>query len=200
MNLRSKKTIVPAGLVAAALVIGGTAWAASGDDLSDSDRDRATKAALAEVGEGTVTETSAGDDRDDPAFEVEITRRDGSEVEVALDETFAVLYVDDDRAGSAGSDDTEGTSAPATEPTSSSSASAPQRDSDDVALTGDTKSKAEAAAVKAVGGGTALASEKDADDDGDRAIYEVDVRATDGTLWKVELDKAFALVEKEIED
>lgn len=194
MNLRSKKLIIPAVAAAAVLVVGGTVWAAQGDDVSDADRDRAAEAALAEVGEGTVTDIDAADDAEDPAFEVEVTRRDGSEVDVALDENFAVVFADDgDRRG----DDSAASTA--TEPAPAASGVTP-RVSDDVLLTGDVKNKAEAAAVKAVGGGTALKSEQDDTDDGDRAIYEVDVRATDGALWKVELDRSFVVVEKEIED
>jgi hypothetical protein len=113
MEKRSKLIL---GALAAVVVIGasaGFAVAAGGDDqpLTGSDYDRATAAALDHVGEGTVTETEAGDG--DAAYEVEIRLDDGSQVEVQLDENFNVIGSegDDDGAGDdegAGDDDAGG--------------------------------------------------------------------------------------------
>ncbi len=50
---------------------------------------KASAAALAYVGEGWVTETEVGDE--DGYYEVEITRDNGSQVDVQLDENFKVL-------------------------------------------------------------------------------------------------------------
>lgn len=50
---------------------------------------QAEQAALDAVGEGTVTETEVDDE--ESKYEVEITRDDGSEVDVQLDEDFAVV-------------------------------------------------------------------------------------------------------------
>ena len=55
------------------------------DDLA-----RASEAALGAVGSGTVTEAERSDDADH-AFEVEVTREDGTDVDVELDAAFAVL-------------------------------------------------------------------------------------------------------------
>jgi hypothetical protein len=44
---------------------------------------------LAAVGGGTVTETEVGDEQG--YYEVEVTRADGSRLDVHLDERFAVL-------------------------------------------------------------------------------------------------------------
>ena len=58
--------------------------------------DKATRAALAHTGGGTVTETEVGDDG--AAYSVEVRLGDGSQVEVNLDENFNVIgqAADDD--------------------------------------------------------------------------------------------------------
>jgi uncharacterized membrane protein YkoI len=92
----------------AALAAGGAAvaGAAGGGDDDGSERpiggtalDRASAAALAETGGGKVTETEVGDE--EGAYEVEVTRPDGSQVDVHLDKHFNVLnsVADDDRSG-----------------------------------------------------------------------------------------------------
>lgn len=97
------------GIAAGALVltlIGGGASIAIARGAGDSDRpltgsrlDRATAAALAATGGGTVTETEVGDDG--AAYGVEIRLEDGSQVEVNLDENFNVIgqAADDDGRG-----------------------------------------------------------------------------------------------------
>lgn len=97
---RNKKLAV--GVVAAVAVIGGSGlgFAAAGDDdepLTGSAYDRATEAALDHVGEGTVTETETGDDG--AVYSVEIRLDDGSEVEVNLDDDFAVIGTEQDDDG-----------------------------------------------------------------------------------------------------
>ena len=98
------------GAFAAVAVIGGTGFgfAAAGDDdepLTGNAYDRATEAALAHVGEGTVTETETGDDG--AAYSVEIRLEDGSQVEVNLDADFKVTgsEQDDDGPGDDEGDD-----------------------------------------------------------------------------------------------
>ena len=57
--------------------------------ISGADLDRASAAALAETGEGRVTETEVGDE--ESYYEVEVTLDDGSQVDVQLDEQFNVV-------------------------------------------------------------------------------------------------------------
>ncbi len=89
-------------LVAAGLMT-GIAIAAGGGGIDDdaaltgSALDRATAAALAHTGGGTVTETEVGDDG--AAYGVEIRLADGSQVEVNLDEAFNVIGQDADDDG-----------------------------------------------------------------------------------------------------
>ena len=100
MRGRMVKIGVGAALVAA-LAGGGAAWATAGagdndKPLAGSALDKATAAALAHVGGGTVTETEVGDDG--AAYGVEVRLDDGSVVEVNLDENFEVIgqEADDD--------------------------------------------------------------------------------------------------------
>ncbi len=100
MNKRIKVVI---GATAAAMVITGGAVAAtaSGEDdapLTGSAREKATAAALAHVGEGTVVGTEVGEDG--VAYGVEIRLTDGSQVDVKLDEGFQVIATENDDDGS----------------------------------------------------------------------------------------------------
>lgn len=96
MGSKMKKVVLGV-LALAALALGGAAIAgATGGDDDGSERaitgnalDRASAAALQETGGGKVTGTEAGDE--EGAYEVEVTRSDGSQVDVHLDERFNVL-------------------------------------------------------------------------------------------------------------
>ena len=94
-SFRNRKTvIVAAGVVAAAAIGGGAAIAAGGDDSSDTPITgaalaKAKAAALAQTGGGKVTGTEVGDE--ESYYEVEVTRADGSQVDVQLDKSFAVV-------------------------------------------------------------------------------------------------------------
>ena len=92
-----RKILILAGVIAATAA-GGAAIAGAtsgGDDdgreqaITGSALERASAAALKETGGGKVTETEAGDE--EGAYEVEVTRADGSEVDVHLDEAFSVI-------------------------------------------------------------------------------------------------------------
>ena len=61
--------------------------------ISDADRTRAEKAAIAAADGGSVTDVDRSDDADH-AFEVEVTREDGTEVDVELDADFGVVRTD----------------------------------------------------------------------------------------------------------
>jgi uncharacterized membrane protein YkoI len=88
-----------AGVAAAA---GGSEDAAEGPDVAVSGNalQRASDAALAEVGGGTVTGTEVGDE--ESLYEIEVTRADGSQVDVQLDENFAVVGSESDGQGDVG--------------------------------------------------------------------------------------------------
>lgn len=95
MNIRhapSKRVVLTALAAVAVLVIGGTAWAASADDLHGSERDRVATAAIDAVG-GTAVEVETSDDPGE-AYEVEVRGADGTEWDVELDAAFKVLHAD----------------------------------------------------------------------------------------------------------
>ena len=101
---RSTK-IIAAGAVAAA-VAGGAGVAAAGPedagegpdvDISGEALRQAEEAALAETGGGRVTGTEVGDE--ESYYEVEVTLGDGRQVDVQLDEDFAVVTSDADDGG-----------------------------------------------------------------------------------------------------
>jgi uncharacterized membrane protein YkoI len=97
-NNRIKRTVL-AVVAVAALGAGGaaiaTAASGGGDDegtekaISGAALDRASSAALSETGGGKVTATEVGDE--ESYYEVEVTRSDGSQVDVQLDRDFQVV-------------------------------------------------------------------------------------------------------------
>jgi hypothetical protein len=99
-----KAKLLVGGALTLALVGGGTgvAAAAGGGDAETPITGRAlaaaSAAALAHAGGGRITETEAGDE--DGAYEVEVTRDDGSQVDVHLDGGFKVLGSKADRESS----------------------------------------------------------------------------------------------------
>jgi hypothetical protein len=89
-RLRSKRVVIPTAAAAVLLGGGGMVWAnAASADVSPDDLDRAKRAALDAVGSGTVTETEVDDE--DAYYEIEITKADGTQVDVAVDENFRVV-------------------------------------------------------------------------------------------------------------
>ena len=85
-----------AAAVAILLALGaaGIAYANGGDSeeqLTGPEAQKAKSAAIAAVGGGSVTEVERDDGNGTGAFEVEVTREDGSQVEVHLDGDYNVV-------------------------------------------------------------------------------------------------------------
>ena len=104
MTNKLKATLIAAAIVALAGAGAGIAAATGDDDATDTPirgdaLDRAGAAALQHTGGGRVTETEVGDE--EGYYEVEVTRADGSQVDVHLDREFKVrgAEADDDGAG-----------------------------------------------------------------------------------------------------
>jgi uncharacterized membrane protein YkoI len=102
MNNKVKRTLM-ALVAVAALGAGGaaiaTAASGGGDDeperaISGAALDTASSAALAHTGGGKVTATEVGDE--ESYYEVEVTRDDGSQVDVQLDRSFNVVGAEGD--------------------------------------------------------------------------------------------------------
>jgi len=196
-----KKTIwITSAAVAAVLVAGGAGLAIADPfdndgPLTGSTLDQASTAALDAVGGGTVTDSESTDDNTAQAYEVEVTLANGTDVDVALDKSFAVLWIDGLTAAGAtatpttgsGSDDTNG-----------------HDDSDDstgsgelAPLTEADRSAASAAALAAMTAGTVgTVTEVERSDDFDHA-YEVEVTLENGEDIDVELDEAFTVLKVE---
>jgi uncharacterized membrane protein YkoI len=102
MTRKVKLGIIGATVVAA-LSGGAVAIAAGGDDkgpITGSALDRASTAALGHTGGGRVTDSEVGDE--ESYYEVEVTRGDGSQVDVQLDRSFNVVGQKDDGRGGDG--------------------------------------------------------------------------------------------------
>jgi hypothetical protein len=90
-------------LAAAALVLGGAAFARAGlapfddgeEQLAGPEADRARVAALRITGGGTANAVER-DAEQGATYEVEVTRTDGSTVDVRLDGSFNLVTVDGD--------------------------------------------------------------------------------------------------------
>jgi hypothetical protein len=104
-------TFIAVGVLAAALALGGATWALAGggdDDgagVTGPQADKAKAAALAYVGDGKANAVEREDE--EAAWEVEVTKSDGSTVDVHLDANFKAIGVDDDSEGDSGDSDSE---------------------------------------------------------------------------------------------
>ena len=110
MNSRLKKLILAGGAVAA-LGVGGTALAGGigsddgtgkGDDgegtaITGSQLEKASKIAIDQVGGGRVTGSELQDE--EGYYEIEVTKDDGSQVDVHLDSHYNVLNAKGDGSG-----------------------------------------------------------------------------------------------------
>ena len=113
MTNRIKKTLLALAALAA-LALGGSALAgATGgsgekDDTSDvaltgATLDQAKAAALKATGGGKVNETER-DSENGATYEVEVTKTDGSTVDVRLDESFKTVAIEGDSEEESGED------------------------------------------------------------------------------------------------
>ncbi len=98
------RTLLITAAVAMLLALGGAgiAYANGGgseEQLTGPDAEKAKSAAIAAVGGGTVTEVERDDANGTGAFEVEVTREDGSQLEVHLDGELNVVGQEADEDG-----------------------------------------------------------------------------------------------------
>jgi uncharacterized membrane protein YkoI len=103
-NAINLRTLVIAAAVAMLLALGGAgiAYANGGDSeeqVTGPEAQKAKSAAIAAVGGGTVTELERDDGNATGAFEVEVTRDDGTQVEVHLDGDYDVVVQEADKDG-----------------------------------------------------------------------------------------------------
>ena len=98
-----QRSIIAAAVVAAGLSAGGGVAIATngGDDgpashaYTQEQADAASAAALEATGGGTVNSVET-DDENGATYEVEVTKPDGTTVDVRLDENYAVIVIEGD--------------------------------------------------------------------------------------------------------
>lgn len=102
MKLRKRTTIAAAGVVVAAAAATGTGVAVAGGngetgstDYSPSQAAAATKAAL-EATHGGHANSVERDGENGATWEVEVTRTDGTTVDVRLDENYQLVVIEGD--------------------------------------------------------------------------------------------------------
>lgn len=98
--MNNRIAVGAAGLgVAAAVSIGGVAAAGGGDDgeghVDSAQADAAKAAALKATGGGRANSVER-DSENGATWEVEVTRTDGTTVDVRLDENYAVVVIEGD--------------------------------------------------------------------------------------------------------
>jgi len=110
---RTRKIIVGAAALGAALGGAGIAGAVSGggDDgdatVTGPEADAATAAALEATGGGTANAVER-DDEAGAVWEVEVTKPDGTTVDVRLDASYRVVVIDGDEEGDREDGDDDG--------------------------------------------------------------------------------------------
>ncbi len=168
----------------------GTDVAITGDAI-----DAASQAALDHLGGGQVTDTEVGDE--ESYYEVEVTRDDGSHVDVQLDEDFNVVgdEQDDETEENDAEDAADRTEANADEDEGAEDAAEDQSEGPDVAITGDPLTKASAKALEVVQQELGQSGRVSATEVGDEeSYYEVEVTLDDGSQVDVQLDETFNFV------
>lgn len=88
--------IVGVGVMEAAVALGSDD-AENERPITGSELEKASAAALAHTGGGRVTDSEVGDE--ESYYEVEVTRPDGSQVDVQLDESFTVVSEEAETGG-----------------------------------------------------------------------------------------------------
>jgi uncharacterized membrane protein YkoI len=174
------------GVLVAAVAGGATAVAGGfgGDEhVTGPDADKAAAAALASTGGGKVAGVEHDEDNG-AAWEVEITKPDGSTVDVALDSAFKVVGSeagDDDGKDEDGKGDDDQAEGDEQEGAGDNA--------DDPQVTGPEADQAKAAALAETGGGTVGSVQRD-----DSTGWEVEITKPDGSTVDVSLDAAYKVL------
>ena len=107
MQHKTRIVIIVALVVVALGALAGVGFAGVGGDddapITGAALEQASAAALAHLGGGEITETEVGDE--EAYYEVEVTRADGTQVDVQLNEDFDVVGSEDDGDEDEGDED-----------------------------------------------------------------------------------------------
>lgn len=98
MQNKNKKLLIAGAVLALGAAIPAIAQAGGDSEtpIPSTDIARASDAAVAHLGGGRVTDTEIGDE--ESYYEVEVTREDGTQVDVQLDENLNVVATEGDAA------------------------------------------------------------------------------------------------------
>lgn len=201
-----RKTFLAAAAVVTLAALGGVALASGDDSAEDTAEgpdvaitgnafDAASQAALDYLGEGQVTDTEVGDE--ESYYEVEVTRDDGSQVDVQLDEDFNVVgdEQENETEENDAEDEADRPEANADEDEGAEDAAEDQSEGPDVAISGDPLTKASAKALEVVQQELGQNGKVSATEVGDEeSYYEVEVTLDDGSQVDVQLDETFNFV------
>jgi hypothetical protein len=102
--IRVRTLVITAAVVAMLVALGGAGIAyanggAAEEQVRGPDAEKAKSAAIGAVGGGTVTEVERDDGNGTSVYEVEVTREDGSQLEVHLDGDYNVVGQQADEDG-----------------------------------------------------------------------------------------------------
>ena len=181
--MKDKTKLLVAGAVLAAGAAVPAIAQAGGDSetpIPGKDIEGASAAALEHLGGGTVTDTEIGDE--ESYYEVEVTRDDGGQVDVQLDENLNVVGVE-------GEGGTEDESSGEDEAAVEDEAAAESASDSETPIPGPDIERASAAAIAHLGGGTVT----DTEVGDEESYYEVEV-TIDGRQVDVQLDENFNVV------
>ena len=181
--MRNKTKLLTAGaVIAIGAIVPAIAQAGADSEtpIPGSDIDRASAAAIDHLGGGRVTDTEVGDE--ESYFEVEVTRENGGQVDVQLDESFNVVGTEDEvnDEDEANDEDEVGLEDEAEESSGDSETPIPGPDLE----------RASAAAIAHLGGGRV----SDTEVGDEESYYEVEVTLEDGRQVDVQLDENFNVV------
>jgi uncharacterized membrane protein YkoI len=184
MKLTRRTMIVGSALLALAAGGTGAAVAIGGGDEADQQAtgpaaDRARDAALERYPGAKVTGVERDSDQGE-AWEVEVTRQDGSTVDVSLDSDYRVVRADEDsERDDAADDDAEGAD-----------------DEADVQASGPSADRArDAALARHPGRVTSVERESDGG-----ATWEVEITRADGSSVEVGVDRQYRVVGSDVDD
>ena len=181
--MKNKTKLLVAGAVLAAGAAVPAIAQAGGDSetpIPDKDIEGASAAALEHLGGGTVTDTEIGDE--ESYYEVEVTRDDGGQVDVQLDENLNVV-------GAEGEVGTEDEASGEDEAAVEDEGAAESSNDSETPIPGPDIERASAAAIAHLGGGTVT----DTEVGDEESYYEVEV-TIDGRQLDVQLDENFNVV------
>jgi uncharacterized membrane protein YkoI len=191
MKLTRRTMIATGAALAVASGAAGAAIAVTGGEdsqVTGPEADKAKAAALAGYPGARATAVER-DNEGGGAWQVEVSRQDGTTVDVELDFAYKVVAAETD--SDHGDDDHGDADGDGDETDEQGDDRGEQGEDRDEQATGPGADRARRAALARYPGATVTAVERDADDG---ALWEVEVTRKDGTTVEIDLDRAYKVV------